>query len=209
MQYIELYHVQLDKVLKAILRLYAGILHNYVNVQEYKIAAIAEIDIQLIKPSLIQLEKLGIIQYTPFKDKPQVQFIQERLRDYDMHIDVMQLKFLSDRYREQLQNIKEFCEQESKCRMIMLSTYFGEKENKTCNNCDNCIAQQHSDIDKKTFEIIINKIQEIINEDDEINAQDVVNKLSKYQQSDVNTILQYLINENKIGITKTGNIIWR
>jgi ATP-dependent DNA helicase RecQ len=209
MQYIETYHTKIDTVLKAILRLYAGILHNYVNIQEYKIAEIAEIDIQLIKPYLLQLEKLGIIQYTPFKDKPQIQFLQERLRDYDMHIDAQQILFLSSRYKEQLDKMKEFCEENNTCRMAILSKYFGENENKDCGNCDNCLQHKKNKIALETFNILKEKLQIIIQKNTENNIQDIVKHFEQKEQSNVNTILHYLLNDNKIIINKKGEIAWR
>jgi ATP-dependent DNA helicase RecQ len=209
MDYIESYHANIDKVLKAILRLYAGILHNYINVQEIKIAQIAEIDIQLIKPYLLQLESLGIIQYTPFKDKPQIQFIQERLRDYDMHLDAQQIQFLSVRYAEQLQSMQQFCETTNKCRMQILSNYFGETKNETCNICDSCINENKKQIEENIFNKIESKIEKIIKNNEEIMIQELMNQFEKKEQTDVNTILHYYLLENKIIINKNGEIAWR
>jgi ATP-dependent DNA helicase RecQ len=209
MEYLEQHHKKLDAVLKAVLRLYGGILHNYVNIQEYKIAEIAELDIQIIKPYLLQLQQLGILQYTPVKDKPQIYFAQERLREYDLHLDVAQIQFLKTRFTEQLESIKSFSENNSTCRMQVLSNYFGEEKTKDCGICDNCITKRKEEITKENFEQLHLQIEKYILQNQQINTQELFKQFKASQQSDVNTILEYLLEENKIIINKAGDIEWR
>jgi ATP-dependent DNA helicase RecQ len=208
MQYIETYHPNLDKVLKALLRLYAGILNNYINVQEIKIAEIAEVDIQLIKPYLQQLQSLGIIQYTPFKDKPQLQYVQERLREYDLHLDNKLINFLQDRYRTQLQTMAAYCTLNNTCRVTFINNYFDDANNKPCNKCDNCITTSNKQISKHTFTTTELRLKNYITNHTEINVQHIHEHFKHEQKTELNNILQHLIAQQHISIQPNGNIIW-
>jgi ATP-dependent DNA helicase RecQ len=202
---IENYHPQLDKVLKAILRLYGGIINNYVNVQEYKIAEMAEMDIQLIKPYIFQLQQLGILHYTPAKDKPQIQFLQERLRDYDVHIKTDLIQFLKIRFTEQLKSMQAFCDT-NQCRMQTIAEYFNETQTKQCGICDNCINKKKKEIKQEQFEILTEQILELFNQNKSYTINELLHTFSTTDQSNVNTILHYLINENKIYLNQLGEL---
>jgi ATP-dependent DNA helicase RecQ len=208
MLYIEKYHPKIDIVLKTLLRLYAGIIHNFISIQEHKIAEIAELDIQLIKPYLQQLQSLGIIQYTPSKDKPQILFTQERLRDYDLHLDIQQLYFLQDRYKMQLQNMATFSTQYTTCRMVFISNYFGEKNKKNCGKCDVCVTSNTQKISKHTFTSLEINIKNYILQSTDVTIQDLQYQFSKTDHQDFQKTIQYLLNQQIIKINQTGIITW-
>jgi ATP-dependent DNA helicase RecQ len=157
----------------------------------------------------LQLQQLGILQYTPAKDKPQIYFAQERLREYDLHLDVAQIQFLKTRFTEQLESIKSFSENNSTCRMQVLSNYFGEEKTKDCGICDNCITKRKEEITKENFEQLHLQLEKYILQNKQINTQELFKQFKASQQSDVNTILEYLLEENKIIINKAGDIEWR
>ena len=93
--------------------------------------------------------------------------------------------------------------------MQVLSNYFGEEKTKDCGICDNCITKRKEEITKENFEQLHLQIEKYILQNQQINTQELFKQFKASQQSDVNTILEYLLEENKIIINKAGDIEWR
>jgi ATP-dependent DNA helicase RecQ len=71
-------HPHQDDFIKLLLRSYGGMFDQYVTISEKTIAQREKQDEKIIRKQLIQLHQLGVVDYQPQKDKPQVTFLQDR-----------------------------------------------------------------------------------------------------------------------------------
>jgi ATP-dependent DNA helicase RecQ len=199
-------HPHLNHVLKSILRLYAGILHDHISINLRKIAEHADVDALLIQQYLIKLNALGYIDYVPAKDKPQIWLTQNRLREFDFRLDQTLLLFLRKRYEEQLLAITNYTQLTLTCRMQALAEYFGESNTLPCMKCDNCIAIAKKQINQETFNNLHLQINTTIKEAQNITLKQLLSHFNIKQQADAIAILNYLFAENKCAINNVGVI---
>jgi ATP-dependent DNA helicase RecQ len=204
LQFIENTYPVLNKVLIAILRLYAGVHNASVSISETKIAQMAEIDVHSVKPILQDLHKLDIIIFTDAKDKPQLFFIKERLRTYDIHLNLDLIKILKQRYTIRLQAAYNYYLNNYNCRMQLMAAYFGETLNTPCNICNNCIGTHKTVLSAVQFETINNAIVTAIKIDNVSTVKILMQHLNKYKTNDINTVLHAMMDDNKILLNKNG-----
>ncbi len=140
LDFVAQHYTKHNNVLQAILRLYAGIFYDDISIQEFKIAEIAEIDMQHVKEYLEQLHKMQIIIYKPAIDKTQIYFLEKRIAFYDFKLNIKLLQFLKDRYIEQLDSIKNYAINKKDCRQSFVQKYFDKNTIlNNCNKCDVCL----------------------------------------------------------------------
>jgi ATP-dependent DNA helicase RecQ len=204
--FLEKTNPRLDLVLKSVLRLYSGIFRSHSAIQENKIAQVAELDLHAIKPALQQLHAMGIIDYVPSKDKPQLMLTQPRVRAYDYFPDIELVNFLRARYSENLKFVIQFIQNTSQCRMGLLANYFGEDNVKDCGECDVCLENIPKEISKELFNNLQRIILRIIQEQNNITIKELYSKLEKTNHVDAEKIIAFLMQQNKIGISQIGEL---
>lgn len=204
LEFIENTYPLLDGVLKAILRLYAGVHNASVAISENKIAQMAEIDVHSVKPILHDLHNMDIITFTDAKDKPQIFFIKERLRSYDIHLNLELLKILKQRYQTRLQAAYNYYLESSKCRMQVMANYFGENLLTPCNICNNCVAKNKTNINKIEFTKINKAILDFLNLNTATTSAIIFQQLTEFKTTDIEIVLQAMMDDNKILINKNG-----
>jgi ATP-dependent DNA helicase RecQ len=137
-------HAESDLLLKALLRSYEGIFQIPVSINEFKIGKVLKLPSETIASLLYQMERDGIIKYTPQKDKAQVLFNTERSWSNHVSIDKKMYLFRKERYYHKINAVISYLD-EKRCRTVFLLKYFDQRHKlERCGICDLCLKQKGS-----------------------------------------------------------------
>jgi ATP-dependent DNA helicase RecQ len=154
----QLKNQNLEPILKILLRTYQGAFQDFVYVHERKLGDFLKIPSEKVKQQLLFLNTLQIIAYRPQKDKPQLQFIRERVGYSDFYMDIERYSFLKKRAKLRMETLFSYVEDEH-CRMKNLVAYFGENLSQSCGICDHCLSKKEHSSEIKSQ---LNQLDEII-----------------------------------------------
>jgi ATP-dependent DNA helicase RecQ len=198
----DLYHYQLenaeaDKILRVILRSYSGVFTDFTRISENEIARRSGIDSPKVSQLLLRMQKLGIIEYLPHKNLPQLIFSTERLNPDDI---LLSKTFYSQRKSEafaMFDSIVNYATSNSECRSRMLVSYFGETNSAQCGICDICLQRKRKAItDKKSNEIVASITGILANGNTSIT--EIVSQMHHVKENDLIAVLRWLIEEGKV-----------
>lgn len=197
-------HPALDIIVKCLLRTYEGIYDNRVSINEKLIAKLTRKNLEFIKDGLLQLKSLGIIDYLPRKETPQIQFILNRAPADFLYID--NAAYLQRRHEFELRTeamhnyitIKD-------CRSKYIAHYFGDDKARDCGVCDNCLQQKNRGLKKDEFKeieaIILSSLAGTT-----LSIQILLANLSSYPKEKCWKVIEYLQAEQKIIADQTGRL---
>jgi ATP-dependent DNA helicase RecQ len=192
---IEQSNAPLDTIIKTLLRNYAGILDNAVYINEKNIAFILKKDVELVVAQLQQLHQLGIINYKPATDAPQLFFVQERLHSNTFTINEPQYALRKKEYEKRVAAFIEFITVTSTCKSTTISQYFGVNDTENCGVCDNCLAAHKKQISLLSYETMLQKILVFIANKKTVTIEQI--KLWP-RQGEVQKAIASLIKEEKV-----------
>lgn len=200
----DLYQYQLqnkeaDKILRIILRSYSGLFNDFTRISENEIARRSGIDSPKVSELLQKMQKLGIIDYLPHKNTPQLIFNIERLDISDI---ALSKTFYTQRKKEafsMLESVIHYACSETECRSRMLVSYFGETKSEDCQVCDVCLKRRRKEINEKKSVEIEQLILNILKKES-LQISEIVRKIDQFRENDVITILRGLIEEGRVQI---------
>ena len=153
---------RIDSFIKLLLRSYSGVFTEFVPVNEAELARRAGLHEQEVIGSLQKLQKAGLLSYAKRPGKPQIIYQTERLEWKGLHISAAnyheRLRYASMR----LEAVMEYVTTEDQCRSQLLLKYFGEKEAARCGRCDVCLERNKMDLNEMEFNMIRDKIRELL-----------------------------------------------
>ena len=152
-----------DRFIKLLLRTYSGMFSEFVPINEESLAARSGMTREAIYQYLLRLTSQGIIHFIPGKRSPLVIFTEERLDRSHLVISPDLYLKVKENYIERVAKITEYAENKTRCRSAFLTGYFGE-ENGRCGLCDTCQERNELDLSKYEFDLIIDKIKELVGE---------------------------------------------
>jgi ATP-dependent DNA helicase RecQ len=202
---IELSHPHLTETIKGLLRSYEGIFDVAAIISEKQLARfINEKEDQVIK-NLQQLHQLGVIQYQPQKDKPQLQFLQPRIKAEDLTINQQQYQKRKEVYTARVKAIFNYVKETSQCRSKLIAEYFNDINSKNCGICDNCLHQKRINLSSEEIDSISGKIFSLLT-GSETEVKDLLSHLKGIHKEKVWKVINHLVAEEKIVVDKLGKI---
>lgn len=202
---IENSHPALDKVMKTLLRTYEGIYEYKVSVNEKLIAKYAQLPYEKVYNDLAALNKLGIIEYTPQKETPQLYFILNRASAHELNIDYNTYVERKNLYKQRVEKMIDYLHLQNECRSKFLAAYFGDNHVKDCGICDNCLRNKKRILSETEFKNIEQLIYRNIHQQ-VITAADLIQQLKPIKKEKIIETISFLQKENKIKIDATGAI---
>jgi ATP-dependent DNA helicase RecQ len=203
---IEKHHPKLDEILKYLLRMYGGIWNHYVPISEFQIAQNALVAKDYVEGILERLHQHHIIDYVKAKDKPQLFFLHDRVSENELTIDTRMISILKKRYEERVAFMVSFTKNESECRAKKLISYFGEKIEKNCGQCDICIEEKKK-FKSTDFDNIKNTILHEIALHGSINVANFCKQYATSSQETIVLIIRHLVDEKKLKLNDIGDLI--
>lgn len=186
------------KLIDFILRSHGGVFQKEVSINEFKIAKSLQINSLTVRNELNVLDQIDIIDYKEANSNEELTFLTPREDDKTINrISSSIEKFLHN----QIQKSKDliyFIKNNTVCRSIQLSHYFGEKKALKCGICDVCIAEK-----KNSTSGIEKDILKLFNHKKEISQKEIIFSIDEDEKA-ILIHLRYLLSRNKIGITNNN-----
>lgn len=205
----ELYKFQIankkfDPFIKLLLRTYPGLFEDYTTFKEKDLAQKAGIGAKDIQNYLVFFKKVGLIDYLPQTDQPQVTFLKARENTKYLKIDK---RFVLERktvFEDQLKAILGYAVNTQTCRSQYILSYFGENNSKPCGICDICKEGPKNELDE---EALINAIEKALQNGPQ-SSHSVVLNLVQYNEGNVLNTIRHLIELGRISLTDDNRLTW-
>jgi ATP-dependent DNA helicase RecQ len=194
----ELYDFQLknrnyDLLVKTILRTYQGAFNHFVNLNEYQLANFMKISRTELTKLFQNLSQLGIIDYKPQKDQPQLTLLEERTDTKNLILDKKLYDFRKKRHKERIEKAIAYAEDQI-CRSKQLLAYFGEQDAVDCGICDVCLERNKSSLNNDEFKKYEDKIRMIL-KDGPLSLENIVDSFGPNRREQVLKTITYLVDE--------------
>lgn len=204
----DLYRFQLeykeyDIIIKYLLRSLPGVLSDFVNIREEVVSHKTGIPIDKVQQQLNKLHNLNFLCYIPRNDKPQIQYIRERIdsRHFTLSEDVYDNR--KEDANKRVQAVIDFVNNNGECRSVQLLRYFGEDIKKRCGKCDVCSSKNKMTINDREYQEISERI---VNElrDSDSSVYEVVKKIKSHHEEKVIETLRWMLDNKIIEQDKNG-----
>jgi ATP-dependent DNA helicase RecQ len=166
------------------------------------LARLLQTNAAAIVQQLQQLHALGVVEYLPRKESPQIQFLLNRASATHLHIDLDRYHARKKAFTERLEKMIGYVSEGIQCRNQYIAGYFGEESHTKCGICDNCLKQQKQSGSKSIKEKIDHYLQTAARP----GIKDLLNNLVQEDSSSVWQYLDTLVNERRVKIDEQGNI---
>lgn len=196
---------QYDEIIKGVLRSYEGVFDFPATISEDQLSRFLSLDRDTLVSRLKEIHRLGILEYTPQKEKPQIIFLHDRTRSENLRINEKNLLKRKRAFENRLDAMIRYTQNTSSCRSEMIAVYFNDKTTRRCGICDNCIRDKGIIISEKEFESISDQIINVIREEP-INMPMMYQRLSGFKKNKILKVITWLQSENKIRFSKEGFI---
>jgi ATP-dependent DNA helicase RecQ len=198
-------HPQYSDVVKGLLRSYDGIFDFPSFINEGELSKFVGINKEVLNRRLIELKGLGIIDYTPQKEKPQIYFLQNRVKTDELFINQKNILKRKEAYEKRLKAMIGFSKNENQCRSSMISFYFNGSYLPPCGICDNCLRNKNVVISTEEFNSISFEIKKIASQEP-VATKKIFEKLAGIKESKIWEVLKFLQEEELLIVNQEGLI---
>lgn len=192
----ELKHREYEKIIKTILRAFQGVMTDYVDFNEQKLAQFLQMSIMDLEKMLHRMHLDTIIDYQPKKDKPQITFLRERIDAQLLSIDYSLYMFRKKRAEYRLKKAIEYADL-SICRSQQLLHYFGQTDAQPCGICDVCIDRSKEELSSNDFDVFKEKIIRLLKREP-LSLKDIADSFSEKQRSKIIQTIGFMLDEGTL-----------
>ena len=193
-------------MIKGLLRSYEGIFDYPTAINESQLAKFISMTREQVASYLIEIKRLGIIDYTPQTEKPQLRFLQNRVNAADLVVNQKNILRRKKAFEKRLEAILKYVENNDTCRSKLIGTYFNDKTVKQCGICDNCLQEKTVTISREEFQKIRVEIETSILETP-LHPEELILKLKAFKRNKIWKILHYLHEESIVSFTEEGVLV--
>jgi ATP-dependent DNA helicase RecQ len=204
---IERSHLALEPIIKGLLRSYEGIFDFPSIVLETQLAKFVKLNIEAVKQSLLQLRQLGVIDYTPQKEKPQLTLLQNRMYTDSFKIDLDNYHKRKANFERRLKAIAKYISSTSICRSQFIASYFNDMAAKKCGLCDNCINEKNLSLTTQELDSIMEHIFQLVKIAPQP-VEELLKRSSGIKKEKLWKVINYLQSEKKLATNGNGDIIF-
>ncbi|MCL2414538.1 MAG: RecQ family ATP-dependent DNA helicase, partial [Bacteroidales bacterium] len=193
---------------ETLLRSYGGLFSDFVKINEKDLARRMKIPEEQVVTALQNLMKWEILEYSPTPTKPQVVFVQPRLKSSNLQLDPDVYKKRKNAARERLDFVLDYAENTSRCRSQLLLTYFGETSSKRCGRCDYCIEQNKVELSNEESDKMVEIIKPLL-EWKPASLEEIQDALNMFSERKILLFLQWHLDNDNLRQDNNGDYIWR
>jgi len=191
-----------EPLIKTLLRTYEGIFDFPTPVSERFISSLLKEEESIIRQQLEKLGAIGIIEYVPQKDKPQLYCYSDRVKTEDLRINLNNLELRKRAYIERIGMMLKYIAQTETCRGSFIGAYFGDEQVKACGICDNCLNQKPTTLNETEFVDIHMRLLKLLQKP--LHSKDVLVHLKGIRKEKAWKVIDHLQAENKIEVDRDG-----
>ncbi len=185
-----------------ILRSYGGVFDASKKIDEYLLARKLKITFTQIISHLNSIKNDGIIEYTQATSTSFIQFLVPRDDKRTINNVAKSIKKYQKIKINKAKAVIKYIHNTKQCRSNLLLSYFDEYTKEPCGICDICLSTSSS----RSNEVSISdRILHLLKEHESLTSREVVSHL-KMDKNNVITVLQLLLDSNKISITSQHKI---
>ncbi|MGZ8557145.1 MAG: RecQ family ATP-dependent DNA helicase [Chitinophagaceae bacterium] len=199
-------NLQLEPLLKTLLRAYEGIFDYPCFISELVIAQLVKKNVEDVKQQLNELDIAGIIEYIPRKDKPQLLLLRHRVKTEDLTINITDYNQRKQRFQQRIKDMNRYIKEDMKCRSRIIGSHFGDDAIKVCGICDNCLRLKAITLSKEEFDTIHTGVLTIVQKKP-LHIKDLLLQLNGIKKEKAWKVIEFLQAENKIEISNTGILL--
>jgi len=195
-----------DRFIKLLLRTYSGMFSEFVPINEENLANRSGMTREAIYQYLLRLTSQGIIHFIPGKKSPLVIFTEERLDRSHLIISPELYLKVKENYVERVARIIDYAENKTRCRSAFLTGYFGE-DNGRCGLCDTCQERNELELSKYEFDLIIDKIKELVGENP-MRPEELASALEIPTEKSAR-VIRWLLDHEKLLYDDDRKLLWK
>jgi ATP-dependent DNA helicase RecQ len=195
-----------DGFIKLLLRSYTGLFAEFVPINEETLSKKSGATRDTVYQYLVKLSAFNIIRYIPGKKTSLVIFTEERLERKALLISPDNYLHVKEKYELRLEKMIDYADSDSRCRSVVLLDYFGEESDR-CGICDVCRERNELDLSKYEFDIILDEIKSIL-ENQNPDAPGLV-RMIDYPEDKVIKVIRWLLDHNKITVDEKHLLSWK
>jgi len=196
-------NASLDGFIKLVLRSYTGMFSEYVAVNEELLSKKSGLTRDNVYKFFVHLSSQNIIKYVPGKKTALVIFTEERLDRKSLLISNQNYQEVKDKYVARLDRMLDYVSSSTRCRVTILLDYFGEE---IAGQCDVCMTRNELDLSKYEFDLILERIKAIL-ENESVDSGQVVKVIGGDQDKTIK-VLRWLLDHDKILTDDNQKLIW-
>lgn len=195
--------IDLDHIIRTILRLYNGIFTEFRSIDERQIAAISGYTEEKVKELLKRMWQMRIIRYIPANSSPMLFFNEERLPTNDLYIAPETYHHRKELMQERFENMVSYSMQQTECRSVVIQRYFGDQEATPCGVCDICLEQRRRRKSSQTN--IADTIIHLLGKEP-LTTREICREI-KAEPELIASVIEQMQREGKISATISGKLI--
>lgn len=142
---IQVDNANLDSFIKSLLRMYTGLFSKLTQIDEDYIAKVTMDSSLGVREKLKTLAKMKILKFIPRLRTPLIIMNNERLLESNFYISQKRYNERKDLFKERINNVINYAQDELLCRSIQLIKYFGQEAAGACGVCDVCLKNRHNE----------------------------------------------------------------
>lgn len=143
-----------ERLIYVLLRSYTGLFTDPAYVNEDVLAKRLEWKRNDVYELLMELNKQGILKYTPRKKTPFISFMMERINAAQLVLNKETYDERKNRFVSKANAVLAYAHEENICRSQQLLAYFGEKNSQPCGQCDVCLKKKETELTDEEFSSI-------------------------------------------------------
>lgn len=196
---------EFDSLIKYMLRNLPGILSDFVNIREETISQKIQVSTDRIELMLRKLDRLNFLTYIPRNDKPQIQFMTERLDTKYFSLSDEVYRNRKEDAENRIEAVIDFVNNSNDCRSVQLLKYFGENIKKRCGKCDVCSSRNKTNVSNIEYQNISDDVISELREDS-MPVYDVVNKIKNHHEAKVIEAIRWMLDNEIIDQNEKGEL---
>lgn len=131
--------MEVEGVLKALLRNYTGLFTQFVPIDEEFLARVSGYTVRGVTDKLLTLSRMKVLIYIPRRTTPLLILNHGRLPTRDVLITNESYTFRRQQSEIRMLAMLDYVQQASECRSVLLRTYFDDRNAEPCGVCDVCL----------------------------------------------------------------------
>ena len=201
-------HPHQDAFIKLLLRSYGGVFDQYITISEKLLAQREKQDEKTLRKQLIQLHQLGVVDYQPQKDQPQLTFLNHRVDAETIDFRKSLLQKRKQTATIKLHAMLDYAKNSVMCRSKKIVSYFDEFSSEDCGVCDVCLLRKKIELSNEEFIQLMNAIEEATF-GKPVLLDALVKHLTNFHQEKILETVRYLLDNDKLRYNLTQQLEWK
>ncbi len=181
-----------DKIISIILRLYQGVMSDFVEMRESAVAKLIYLPEDNVVKALKEMHQAGILEYLEKREGQHITLLRERVNSSNFMIDLESLNLRKERRRRGLDKMLDYIDS-GECRQRFILDYFDVYLKMDCGVCDRCKARSQRKMSRQDFLRIKEKMLAILSRES-APVQELIESLDEEERF-VTHVLQSLLDD--------------